>query len=55
MEVCYKRLEASDRFVWPDSDTAVVALSVELLHWLIDGADIAAIQRHPRRNYLRVS
>ena len=50
-----KRLEAGDRFVWPDSKTAVVTLSVELLHWLVDGVDIAALERHPKRNYLRVS
>jgi transposase len=24
-------------------------LTVELLHWLLGGADIAALQRHPRR------
>jgi transposase len=50
-----KRLEARDRFVWPDSKTAVVTLSVELLHWLVDGVDIAALERHRKRNYLRVS
>lgn len=50
-----KRLEASDRFVWPDSETAVVTLSIELLHWLIAGADIAALRRHRKHDYLRVS
>jgi hypothetical protein len=50
-----KRLEANDRFVWPDDNSEVVALTVELLHWLLGGADIAALQRHPRRHYARVS
>ncbi len=50
-----KRLEANDRFIWPDSATSVVTLSVELLHWLLDGVDIAALERHPQRHYARVS
>jgi hypothetical protein len=41
--------------VWPDSETAVVTLSIELLHWLIAGADIAALRRHRKHDYLRVS
>ncbi|MEM5279340.1 hypothetical protein VSR17_30705, partial [Cupriavidus taiwanensis] len=28
-------------------------LSVEQLHWLLDGIDISAIQRHPPRHYQR--
>jgi transposase len=50
-----KRLEANDRFVWPDSHAPVVTLTVELLHWLLDGVDIAAVERHPKRHYARVS
>lgn len=50
-----KRLEANDRFIWPDSQTEVLALTVELLHWLLDGIDIAALARHPKRHYARVS
>jgi transposase len=50
-----KRLEANDRCVWPGSQTEVVTLTVELLHWLLDGADIAAPLRHPKRHYARVS
>ncbi len=50
-----KRLEANDRFIWPESKTEVVTLSVNLLHWLLEGADIAALQRHPKRHYARVS
>jgi transposase len=49
-----KRLE-SDHFAWPDSEATIVTLSVEQLHWLIEGIDITAVQRHPKRNYARVS
>lgn len=49
-----KRLE-SDHFAWPDNETKIVTLSVEQLHWLIEGIDITAVQRHPKRNYARVS
>jgi transposase len=49
-----KRLEANDRFIWPDSHTNVVTLAVELLHWLLAGADIAALERHPKRYFARV-
>jgi len=30
-------------------------LTVDLLHWLLEGADIAALQRHPKRHSARVS
>ncbi|MGC8210613.1 IS66 family insertion sequence element accessory protein TnpB [Ralstonia pseudosolanacearum] len=48
-----KRLE-QDRFVWP-CQVAVAALSVEQLHWLLQGIDIEAMQRHPRRAYHRAA
>jgi len=44
-----KRLEA-DRFVWPAAQ-AVLALTAEQLHWLLDGIDIEAVRRHPVRHY----
>lgn len=47
-----KRLEA-DRFVWP-KDAAIVELSVEQLHWLLEGIDLSAMRAHPERKYLRV-
>lgn len=47
-----KRLEA-DRFVWP-KDTAVVELTVEQLHWLLEGIDLTAMRAHPERKYQRV-
>lgn len=46
-----KRLEA-DRFKWPKDD-AVVTLSVEQLHWLLSGIDLAAMRPHPERKYLQ--
>ena len=51
--VLMKRLEI-DRFTWPD-DTDIVKLSVEQLHWLLDGIDIAVIKKHPQRIYVRTS
>jgi len=47
-----KRLEA-DRFCWP-KDAAVVTLTVEQLHWLLAGIDLAAMRPHPTRNYTKV-
>ena len=46
-----KRLEA-DRFKWP-KDAAVVELSVEQLHWLLAGIDLAAMRPHAERKYLQ--
>jgi len=48
-----KRLE-QDRFVWPTAE-AVPALTVEQLHWLLEGIDIGVVQRHPQRLYERVA
>lgn len=47
-----KRLEA-DRFSWP-KEAAIVELTVEQLHWLLTGIDLAAMCAHPERKYLRV-
>ena len=46
-----KRLE-EDRFIWP-SEAAVPTLTVEQLHWLLEGIDIGVVQRHPQRVYER--
>ena len=45
-----KRLE-QDRFTWPRRAQSVLALTAEQLHWLLDGIDIEAVQRHPQRQY----
>jgi transposase len=47
-----KRLE-QDRFKWP-STAAVLELSTEHLHWLLEGIDLDAMRRHPTRQYQRV-
>jgi transposase len=48
-----KRLEA-DRFRWPKQE-ALLVLSVEQLHWLLDGIDLAAMRPHPVRKYQQIS
>jgi len=48
-----KRLE-KDRFIWPSLD-AVPVLTVEQLHWLLDGINIAVVQRHPCLRYTSVA
>jgi len=47
-----KRLE-QDRFKWPRSE-AVLELTSEELHWLLEGIDVTAMRRHPVREYRRV-
>ncbi|MCK4140385.1 IS66 family insertion sequence element accessory protein TnpB [Ralstonia pseudosolanacearum] len=49
----FKRLE-QDRFAWP-RQAAVATLNVEQLHWLLQGIDIEAMQRHPPRAYHRAA
>ena len=48
-----KRLE-QDRFIWPDV-AAVPTLTVEQLHWLLNGIDLAVVHKHPQRLYSRVA
>jgi transposase len=48
-----KRLE-QDRFIWP-AETAVPTVTVEQLHWLLDGIDLAVVHKHPQRIYERVA
>jgi len=33
----------------------VLDLSVEQLHWLLDGIDLTAMRKHPARHYARVN
>jgi transposase len=47
-----KRLE-QDRFTWPRQQ-AVMTLTVEQLHWLLDGIDIEGMRRHPTRIYQHI-
>jgi transposase len=48
-----KRLE-QDRFIWP-AETVAPTLTVEQLHWLLQGIDIAAMRGHPKRRYERLA
>lgn len=48
-----KRLE-KDRFIWPSADV-VPTLTAEQLHWLLEGIDIAVVQRHPQLRYASVA
>ncbi|KVP32314.1 IS66 family insertion sequence element accessory protein TnpB [Burkholderia ubonensis] len=45
-----KRLEV-DRFAWPRRQQAVIELTVDQLHLLLDGVDLDALRRHPARQY----
>jgi len=49
-----KRLEA-DRFVWPRSDESIIELTVEQLHWLLEGIDLEAMRAHRILRYRRAS
>ena len=49
-----RRLE-QDRFAWPRRDQAVMELTAEQLHWLLDGIDIDAMRRHPVRHFRHAS
>ncbi|AJY42253.1 IS66 family insertion sequence element accessory protein TnpB [Burkholderia humptydooensis] len=45
-----KRLEV-DRFAWPRRQQAVIELTVDQLHLLLDGVDLDALRPHPARQY----
>lgn len=49
-----KRLEV-ERFVWPRSDRAVIELTIEQLHWLLEGIDLEAMRAHRILRYRRAS
>jgi len=48
-----KRLE-KDKFIWPSAE-AVPTLTAEQLHWLLEGIDIAVVQRHAHLRYSSVA
>ncbi|WP_071764636.1 IS66 family insertion sequence element accessory protein TnpB [Burkholderia ubonensis] len=45
-----KRLEV-DRFGWPHRQQAVIDLTVDRLHLLLDGVDLDALRPHAARQY----
>ncbi|MEI6180928.1 MAG: IS66 family insertion sequence element accessory protein TnpB [Chloroflexales bacterium] len=50
----HKRLE-SERFVWPRETSPVIELTVQQLHWMLEGIDLAAMRGHEIIHYKRVA
>ena len=50
----HKRLE-SERFIWPREDAQVIHLTVQQLHWLLDGIDLQAMRGHDIVHYKRAA
>ena len=50
----HKRLE-SERSVWPREDARVIELTVQQLHWLLEGIDLAAMRGHEILHYQRTA
>ena len=49
-----KRLEA-ERFAWPRAGQAVIELTTEQLHWLLEGIDLEAMRTHRLLRFARAS
>ncbi len=49
-----RRLE-SERFIWPRDNQRVMELTVQQLHWLLDGIDLAAMRGHEIVRYSRAA
>ena len=49
-----KRLE-SERFIWPRENQRVMELTVQQLHWLLEGIDLAAMRGHEILRYKRAA
>ena len=49
-----KRLE-SERFIWPRDNQRVLELTVQQLHWLLEGIDLAAMRGHEILHYQRAA
>jgi transposase len=49
-----KRLEA-ERFTWPRVGEAVIEITIEQLHWLLDGIDLEAMRTHRMLRFARAS
>jgi len=49
-----KRLEGA-RFVWPVKDSMVASLTVQQLHWLLEGIDLAAMRGHAAVSYQKAA
>lgn len=53
--VLFGKYLEEDRFFLPKGDGDLTTITVEQLHWLLDGVDISLIKRHPKRHYDLVS
>jgi transposase len=49
-----KRLER-ERFIWPVGSAQVIELTVQQLHWLLEGIDLAAMRGHEIIHYKRAA
>ena len=49
-----KRLER-ERFIWPRENQRVIELTVQQLHWLLEGIDLAAMRGHEILRYQRAA
>ena len=49
-----KRLEA-ERFAWPRAGERIAELSVEQLHWLLEGIDLEAMRAHRMLRFARAA
>ena len=49
-----KRLEGA-RFIWPRKELAVMELTVQQLHWLLEGIDLSAMGGHTAVIYQRAA
>ena len=50
----HKRL-AKERFVWPRDNKEVIELTVQQLHWLLEGIDLSAMRGHEIIHYKRAA
>ena len=50
----HKRLER-ERFVWPRENAQVIDLTVQQLHWLLEGIDLSAMRGHEIIHYKRAA
>ena len=50
----HKRLE-SERFIWPRQNQRMIELTVQQLHWLLEGIDLAAMRGHEILRYQRAA
>ena len=50
----HKRLE-SEYFVWPCAAEPVIEMTVQQLHWLLEGIDLSAMRGHEIIHYKRAA